>query len=161
MYSLIAWSVSHSLLVRTTYAQRHDAFDTTYTMLKQAVNTASENSSIWRDVSRDKFTRTTGLLNDNVAGPARVYETSQWPNATSKDGPYVVQLKVEHQLADDFAFLAAIISGPIHVSAAAVEAFAGTNNFVVRLAANEGVSEEVVEMFRALFEKLSQCAQCL
>jgi hypothetical protein len=120
-------------------------------------DTAPENQSIWNGIDRTVLERHTQALfaKDHVAGRCYYAETS-YPK---DDRSYPLSLEVEKSLADDFAFIAACQPEANFVSAAAIEQNGSSCSFVVKLAANEGVSLDVRKTFDELFQVLRRHAR--
>jgi hypothetical protein len=131
--------------------------------LKQPVQTASPAQSIWRDVDQNEFRMNIVELeraSKEVPRDPKVYREADWHprGITPGQNRQVLPFGVEQQLADDLAFIAAAEEGVNAVSAVGLEEAAEQDGVVVRLAANEGIRENVQETLEAIFGLLEQCA---
>lgn len=120
-------------------------------------DTAPQNQSIWGTIDRIALEHDTQALfaKKHVAG-RRFYAEPTYPE---DDRSYLLPLGIEKSLADDFAFIAACQPQVDFVSAAAIEQNGSDGSFVVKLAANEGVSPEVKRTFDEVFEVLRNHAR--
>ncbi|KIX94729.1 uncharacterized protein Z520_09419 [Fonsecaea multimorphosa CBS 102226] len=127
----------------------------------QAIQTAKPENSIWHDVPEDAFRRritalsaaTNGVPGDLKYSMSRSTSTQELPPST---GSLNLSFKIEQRLADDFAFIfAAAQEDGESVTAVCIEEILEPPALVIRVAANEGVPEEVKSM------KLEQCTSTL
>ena len=128
-----------------------------------AVNTASDDQSIWQGVDRDTFRRhIIGLqqASNEVPSDPVVYSASEWlaTHGTANGLGYSLPMDVEQRLADDLAFIAAAEEGPKEVSAVALEEQINPPGLLILLASNEKFPNGVEDMLKACFRLLSQCA---
>jgi len=115
------------------------------------VRTASPEQSIWRELPEDSFRqRLVDLEERTNAVPLdpQVFPIHEWSPDTAGDGEgtYTLSLAVEQQLANDFAFLAAIGEGAQSVSAACLEEHVQPQKLTVRLAAVDISVEETLQL---------------
>jgi hypothetical protein len=130
---------------------------------KQPVQTASPAQSIWRDVDQNTFRVNVVDLeraSKEVPRDPKVYREADWLSRSVAPGGncQVLPFGVEQQLADDLAFIAAADEGVNAASAVRLEEAAEQGGVVVRLAANEGIRENVQETLETIFGLLKQCA---
>lgn len=130
---------------------------------KLPVQTSSPAQSIWRDVDQNRFRMKVVELekaSQEVPRDPKVYRESDWLRSSVREGENrrVLPFGVEQQLADDLAFIAATEEGVDAVSAVGLEEAAERDGIVIRLAANEGIRENVQETFETIFGLLKQCA---
>lgn len=130
---------------------------------KLAVDTASHNNSIWRDVGWDTFRKhivTLQRASNEVPTDPKVHSAIQWQaeHADDIDIKRLLPFDVEQRLADDIAFLAAAEEGPLEISAVALEEQKQQEGLVVRLAANGWIPCGVRDTLRAMFNLLNKCA---
>lgn len=130
---------------------------------KQRVQTSSPAQSIWRDVDQKEFRLNIVELekaSNEVPRDPKVYREADWvpPCIRVDETHHVLPFGVEQQLADDLAFIAAAEEGVNAVSAVGLEEAAEQSGIVVRLAANEGIRENVRETLKMIFGFLEQCA---
>ncbi|KAK1047837.1 hypothetical protein LTR74_017675, partial [Friedmanniomyces endolithicus] len=120
-------------------------------------DTASKDRSIWKAIDRAALERQTQALfaKQHVTG----HRSDVEPSDLEHDRSYPLPFEVEKSLADDFAFIAASQPQVDFVSAVAVEQSKGKHSFVMRLAANQGVSPDVEEKFDEMFELLRKHAR--
>ena len=96
--------------------------------------TASPENSIWRDLPEDTFRQHLVQLEKRTnAVPVDPQLFTSPDNASVKD--HTLPLRIEQQLADDLAFLAAIEEGAQSVAAVCVEEHVQTAGLTVRFAA--------------------------
>ena len=121
-------------------------------------DTVTTGESVWDTVGRAEFEKNVaGLMRENdLPGTNQIYTLEDLPSGKCRSGSAILQLDVERELADDFAFIAACEEGANTVTAATIEV---TSDFLrVVLAANEGVQTQVVSAMRSLLRKLETCA---
>ena len=119
-------------------------------------NTASPSRSIWSTVDQTTFTGHVERLCKSGRVPSPwTDEESNWPEDTPDSR---LPFKVERQLVDDLAFIAANEYRSDCVAAAAIEPPVGSQKSLVRLAANNGVSPVVKNAFSGVFTALRKCA---
>ena len=128
-----------------------------------AVNTAHDDQSIWQGLGRDTFRRHIIDLqqaSNEVPSDPVVYSAGEWlaTHTTGNGLGYSLPMDVEQRLADDLAFIAAAEEGPKEVSAVALEEQINPPGLLILLAANEKFPNGVVDMLKACFRLLSQCA---
>lgn len=109
-------------------------------MLRKACRTATLNRSIWRDLAEDDFRRHLVELEERtnaVPVKSQTFALGILPHrpATGSDTPYTLPLDAEQQIANDFAFLAAIAEGAQSVAAACIEEHIQPPGLVIRFAA--------------------------
>ncbi|GAB7354443.1 hypothetical protein MBLNU459_g4931t1 [Dothideomycetes sp. NU459] len=103
--------------------------------------TANADQSIWRDIDEDTFrkhlvdleTRTNAVPLD-----MQTFSVEEWlhtSGANGTDNAYTLPLEIEQQLADDFAFLAALEEGAQSVAAACLEEHIQPPGLTVRFGA--------------------------
>jgi hypothetical protein len=130
---------------------------------KQPVQTSSPAQSIWRDVDQNKFRMKVvelEIASKEVPRDPKVYSEADWlhPGVRVGESRHVLPFGVEQQLADDLAFIAAAEEGVNAVSAVGLEEAPERDGIVVRLAANEGIKENVEETLKRIFRLLKQCS---
>jgi hypothetical protein len=83
-------------------------------------------------------------------------ETTVAPGIRTED---TLSLKVERQVVDDIAFLAASETSEGGVTAATLQSHGPHNETIINLAANEGISHQIIESFTRMMKLLELCAQ--
>jgi hypothetical protein len=122
----------------------------------------SDNSqprrSIWDGVGQEIFEREIDALHCTRYVPQpQILNKDDWPRAQDTD---LLDFGVEMQLADDIAFVSAYEYGVEYVTAATVERNR-PDVLTIRLAANEGVCDNVKDAWLRLMPLLEQCsAKC-
>lgn len=128
-----------------------------------SVQTAPEGRSIWHTVKQDTFLNNVHnllLASDTVAGGSKTYQEEQWrPHGAHRELVHVLPFGVEHQFADDLAFLAAAQEGADGVSAATISEGLGGHGCTIKLAANKGIPAAVVSGFHTILGKLQERAR--
>lgn len=127
------------------------------------VNTASPENSIWRDLDHVSFRRhmiAFQQASKEVPSDPEVHSRREWenPRVCTDDPSHTIPFDVEQRLADDLAFLAAAEAGGNSVSAVGLEQSIDPVGLVVRLAANEGITQDVYKTFESIFGLLRRCA---
>lgn len=112
--------------------------------------------SVWKGIDRYAFERNTQELE-------RIDPSQKVVARTPREGPPNLETnalppRVESQLAEDFAFLAAWVNTPSCVTAASVTVQNNESSVEINLAANEGVWSTVRHAFRLIATTLEQCA---
>lgn len=122
--------------------------------------TAPPEKSVWDVVGQDVFERNVAALRrQNIVLGAHVYTISNnWTNGGTVAEACDLQIDVERELADDFAFVAAHEEGVRTVTAAVIETSSSCVKVV--LAANEGIDDRVECTFQDMFRLLEACARC-
>ena len=131
------------------------------------VANAPSDLSIWQDIGLDRFrSRVVALEKESreVPSDTKVHTENEWRSLSGRaDGAaHVLPFRVEQQLADDFAFLAAAEEGVTAVSAVGLEEqvqAVAVSKLIVRLAANDSIPHAVPGVFESIFTLLGQCAQ--
>lgn len=131
--------------------------------LPQPVNTASKQNSIWRDLDQSNFRKRIddlGVKSNDYPGLPQVHSSRDWlsQHNASDEVNHVLSMNVEERLANDVAFLIASQKGVELVSAVALEEFTGSDGLSIRLAANGGISETVIDVMRSISVLLQKCA---
>jgi hypothetical protein len=112
--------------------------------------------SIWDGVDRDEMWQNLRLLALN----GKYQHESQLPSiklnrsSSNNDESSKLSPQDERQLADDFAFLSCVTKEPRAVSAAAILIAPSPPHVVVTIAANEGISPQVIEKLQELLDTL-------
>lgn len=130
----------------------------------RSVQTAPKGQSIWHTVKQDTFVNNVHnllLASNAIAGDPKTYQEETWrqPQLAGQALNYILPFRVEHQFADDLAFLAAAQEGAGGVSAATISEDIGGHGCTVKLTANEGVPAAVASAFREMLSKLQKCAR--
>ena len=114
--------------------------------------------SIWDGVDQEIFEREIDALYHTRFVPQPwILDRDDWPGAQDTD---FFDFGVEMQLADDIAFVSAYEYGVEYVTAATVER-SRPDVLTIRLAANEGVCNNVKDAWLRLMPLLEQCsAKC-
>ena len=79
-------------------------------------------------------------------------------NTAQEDNNTILSIAMEEQLANDLAFVAISDTGPQAVRSATVQVFQNPKQFVITLASNERVPQEVQASFNKMKEVLRSCA---
>jgi len=121
-------------------------------------NTAEPGRSIWDGLSRKTFEeRIDALHRTRFVPESRILLEKDWPKQNSQD---VLPFATEKQLCDDISFIAACEYGVGYVTAATIEPMKGDPwGLTLRLAANEGVCNYVIEEIGKILRILERCAQ--
>lgn len=118
--------------------------------------TASPKNSIWKSVGQRAFWDAVSKLKN--LKPVPIECSHPLPEHFKEDSIDRLPFEEELQLADDFAFIAAYEFGVDYVTTAAIEVQPRFSGLVIRLAANEGVADCVVEKLDAIAAVLKRCA---
>lgn len=120
----------------------------------QPVRTASSDRSIWNDLPEDEFRlHLVSLEKLTNAVPVDVQRFEPQPSAD--DDTLRLPITVEQQLADDFAFLAAVKEGAQSVAAACLEQhLAPLSKLKIRIAAADTIDRSVQTTLKAVCEVL-------
>ena len=121
-------------------------------------NTSKSGRSIWDNIGRETFESHVDALSRTRFVPnARVLHEEDWPKETNSGG---LPFRIERQLCDDFAFIAAFEYGVGYVTAATIELAAQQlGSFTLRLAANEGICGRAKSAIEELLSVLGRCAR--
>jgi hypothetical protein len=118
-------------------------------------NTAQRGRSVWDRVDRSTFEHALDSLHHTKFIPEpQVLQETDWPEPR---GTQLLPFTIEKQLSDDIAFISAYEYGVQYVTVATIEA--DKQGLLVRLAANEGVCNVVMEELTRLFSVLEKCAE--
>ena len=130
----------------------------------QPLRTASAADSIWKNISEATFHKHVAQLTGKTLQPVEArlsFEAFLGPKAVVQrqqegQAERSLTIELEQSLANDFAFLAASDEGAVNVAGCCIEenAVEGQKCLTVRLAANEGVPEEVRDQLQAICELL-------
>jgi hypothetical protein len=127
-------------------------------MSRLQTQTANLESSIWRDLPEDIFRQhlvNLEKITNAVPVEPQTFPLDQHNNHESKDN-YTLPLNVEQQIADDFAFLAAIEEGAQSVAAVCLEEHLQPTGLTVRFAALDlSLNDQVKEALEAITSTLS------
>ena len=118
--------------------------------------TAAKGESIWSSVGERAFYDSVNDLIKLHPVPSEFYPPSLC--SSERDPACPLDFQEEQQLADDFAFIATYEYGAPYMVAATIEASSRNPGLIVRLAANEGVEDVVMQMFGTISKILGQCA---
>ena len=119
-------------------------------------NTAQPERSVWSQIDRKTFeSRLDSLQNTDFVPEPQVLQEKDWPKPRKTD---VLPFPIEKQLSDDIAFVSAYDYGVRYVTAVVIEA-SERDGLIVRLAANGGVCDTVVDASTRLFSALERCAK--
>jgi hypothetical protein len=121
-------------------------------------NTAELGRSVWDSIGRKTFEGHVDALHRARFVPKSwILSEKDWPKQRSKD---VLPFAIEKQLCDDLSFIAAYEYGVGYVTVATVEpAKSEPGGLTLRLAANEGICNLVVEEIERILRTLEKCAQ--
>lgn len=121
-------------------------------------NTAEPGRSVWDSIGRKKFEeRLDTLRRANFTPASRILLEKDWPKQRPQD---VFPFATERQLCDDLSFIAACEYGVGYVTAATAEVVKDDSEGLrLRLAANKGVDNHVVEEIKKILRSLQRCAQ--
>ncbi|KAL6245452.1 hypothetical protein RBB50_007451 [Rhinocladiella similis] len=131
----------------------------------QPVQTASEQNSIWRDLSEDHFRRDVVALSrkcNQVPLNPRLWLPSTGDahhDKTWTDTPRQLSFDVERRLADDMAYILAAKEGVGSVTAVCVEERQEPKGLVLRIAANEGVCKGFKAALSHICDLLMSCTK--
>ena len=81
------------------------------------------------------------------------------PGLGNNKTEYTLPFKVEKQAVDDIAFLAACESVEGGVTAATLRSLGSHDKTTINLAANEGVSDQIIDSITGMLKLLEICAQ--
>jgi hypothetical protein len=121
-------------------------------------NAAEPGRSIWDGVGRKTLEeRIDALHRTRFVPESRILLEKDWPKQRSQD---VLPFATEKQLCEDLSFIAAREYGVSYVIAATVEPMKGDPwGLTLRLAANEGVCNHVIQEIGKILRILERCAQ--
>jgi OTT_1508-like deaminase len=125
--------------------------------------TANPNESIWADLTEDVFRQHLVSLQEKTGQTpmdSQVFSFEKWlPKITQLNRVYALPLEVEQELADDFAFLAAVEEGAQSVAAVCIEEHIQPPGMALRFAAMDISRNETVETaLRGICGLLAQTA---
>jgi hypothetical protein len=125
--------------------------------------TASQTVSVWRDLPEDAFRLHLLNLEEKTGAvpmDPQVFSSVEWLSESPYvECSYTLPLDSEQQLADDFAFLAAVAEGAQSVAAVCVEEHANHGGLILRFAAMDiSRNESVNTTLQAVCEILSRAA---
>lgn len=129
----------------------------------QNPRTAKSCNSIWRDIPEDTFRQ--HLVNlekrtNAVPVESQVFSATLWQTEIKDAGSNrVLSLDVEHQLANDFAFLAAVKEGAQSVSAACIEQHTNEDGLTIRFAAMDAIQDKHQSVLRGISVVLMDIAK--
>ncbi|KAF2758194.1 hypothetical protein EJ05DRAFT_476452 [Pseudovirgaria hyperparasitica] len=137
----------------------------------RAVRTATAEDTIWSEVSEQAFRRLLVELEERTnAVPIDVVTADVQPDGRADGDPACLPLSVEKQVADDFAYLAAVTEGAQSVAAVCVEQHichsttttttTTTTRLVLRIAGMDVVVENVRAMLKDVCIILEGVAAC-
>jgi hypothetical protein len=130
-------------------------------MSRLQTRTANPESSIWHDLPEDTFRQHLVQL-EEITNSVPV-EPQTFPLALHSDGSkndYTLPLSVEQQIADDFAFLAAIEEGAQSVAAVCLEEHIQPARLTVRFAALDlSLNDQVKDALGAITKILSTTSE--
>lgn len=125
--------------------------------------TAQPSNSIWRDVQEDTFRRHLVQLEERtnaVPMESEKFSTEAWQTTRGlSHDKHLLRLAVEHQLANDFALLAAVEEGAQSVSAACIEESSDGQGLTVRFAAMDAVESNHQDALRGIAHTLMFTAE--
>lgn len=127
--------------------------------------TASPTDSVWLDLSEDAFRQHLLNLEEKTGAipmDPQIFSSAEWlSNSPYAKCPYTLPFDVEQQLADDFAFLAAVAEGAQSVAAVCLEEHVQPPGLTLRFAAMDISRNETVKTaLKAICDILS-CAAAL
>ena len=118
--------------------------------------------SIWDGINRHEFEAKVNEL-QKIAPSQRpalaATRENNTPVEASSKIPYTLPIEVEKQVVDDIAFLAACESLEGGVTAATLLTHGNHDKATIHLAANEGVSDQIIDNITRMLELLEHCAQ--
>ena len=131
-------------------------------VVRLPVRTASDEQSIWQDLSEITFRKHIVALEkaskEVPAGP-QVHSLPEWQQQHQGDGViHQLPVEVEQRIADDFAFIAATEDNAKAVSAVGLEERPDVAGMIVRLAGNGPLPPQTAESLQAVLDDLGQCA---
>ena len=123
--------------------------------------TCVHDMSVWDVISRADFEQSVSRLYEVTHFPRasenyRLPETFEGQNQ-GRDS-FSIPARLERQLADDFAFIAAWETVPGSVTAATIACSAELDGSCLTLAANGGISQPVQDALQHICKTLQQCA---
>ena len=109
-------------------------------MERKEICTASSNRSIWLELPEDTFRQHLVQLEERsnaIPIDPIVFTAEEWLSNSSDmaENSYTLPLETEQQVADNFAFLAAVAEGAQSVAAVCVEEHNGSGGIKIRFAA--------------------------
>ena len=128
------------------------------------LRTAKQTRSIWKGLSEDAFRQTVIALS-RVTNGVPVDSKRWWSTSMSSQSlPTSIECRLlssqtEQRLADDFAFISAAQEGVESVAAVCIEEIREPMGLVIRVAANEGIREEIRNALKEICDSLMSCAQ--
>lgn len=128
------------------------------------LRTAKPNSSIWKELSEDAFRRTVISLSratDVVpVGSKLWWSTSRSSQSLpSLTNCRLLSCQTERRLADDIAYISAAQEGVERVAAVCIDELREPPGLIFRIAANEGIREEIRDALQRICDCLMSCAQ--
>ena len=130
---------------------------------RQDPRTAKPGNSIWRDTLEDEFRQHLVNLEERtnaVPVEPQVFSVAAWQSERGKIFKnHVLPLEMEHRLADDFAFLAAVEEGAQSVAAACVEEQPNGEGMTIRFAAMDAIHSKHQNALRGISRVLMDIAK--
>ena len=122
------------------------------------LNIATPGRSIWDHVGRTTFeSHVDAFSHTGFMSNSRVVQEEDWPR---EPNPGDFPFRIEKQLCDDFAFIAAFEYGVGYVTVTTIEpASSNIGSFLLRLTANEGVYARPKCAIEKLLSILERCAR--
>ena len=128
--------------------------------LSQPVKTATNHTSIWRDVAlvtfRSNIAELKGLTDIPAAKATHIRSLTS--DTAAMDARFTLPFETERRLSDDFALIASLKNDGYDVSAAAVEEAPDGEAITVRLASNCRISGAAKALINAVSVALQDSA---
>jgi hypothetical protein len=109
-------------------------------------------STIWTNNLQRRFYEKLSCMNKQP-----IPETKY--NADSTQSDHIFPYDIELCIADYFAFVSSSVSGAKCVAAATVEEHQSSCNIIIRIAANEGIPERVVQSLKKIARHMESYAK--
>ena len=118
--------------------------------------------SLWTPQSLQNFLKSVSTLHScsEVPGQRVTHNPAEWLRQNpDREIIHGLSFEDERRLADDLAFVVRFDEGVKYVSSVAVEQSAEPPHLTIRVAANEGVDDKVMQTLQTVGTFLAMCAQ--
>ena len=119
----------------------------------------SRKDTIWSPISEETFLQNVKralVACGNTLGDPKVFKRQLGLTPNAETSSHTLPLDVEHQLADDLAFIAAAKEGAKAVSAVTISEDKKPAGMTIRVSANSGVSPEIQAALHDIGNELQQ-----
>lgn len=125
------------------------------------VRTATDESSIWRDVGLAAFRSNITVLKRLTDIPAAkaTHTRSVSSDTAASDARFILPFETERSLSNDFALIASLKQDGASVTAAVLEESAEGDALIVRCASNRRIPSAAETVLNSILGALQECAK--